>query len=362
MSDNNNTPTRLVDPTAFPIQWDLTTRMPIVPGSSHPAQPSADPTPTPTPTESTPVEPTDPTPEESRRDWVVDLGLTAAGLAAIAASYSALKGLANLTGWGRLDWLLWVAIDIYALTATRVWLSKRTRSRKVRRFAANNSLGAIFLSLAGNAAYHAIHANAWNLGNRFWMLVVAVSSVPPIIIGLIGHLAVLRTRDADFAAEESTATTVDPTSTATDSIRPDSSSIRVDPIARTRESTPDPDPTEEESTDSTRPDPSRVDPDQTPDPTQEPDPEPTRRPDPNSQRPNPESEKPTGESTEDELLDRARELNAAHIARHGRPIGAESIRTELKVGSARARTLRDAVRNLRVVSPDPKATGEEKTG
>ena len=137
------------------------------------------------------------------RDWVVDLGLTAAGLAAIAASYSALKGLAHLTGWGRLDWLLWVAIDIYALTATRVWLSRRTKSKKVRRFAAYNSVGAIGLSLVGNAAYHAIHAKAWNLGGHFWMLVVAVSSVPPAIIGLIGHLAVLRTRDAEFAADES---------------------------------------------------------------------------------------------------------------------------------------------------------------
>lgn len=137
------------------------------------------------------------------RDWLVDFGLIAAGLAAIAASYSALKGLAHITGWGRLDWLLWVAIDIYALTATRVWLSSRTKSQKVRRFAAYNSVGAIGLSLAGNAAYHAIHAHAWNLGGHFWMLVVAVSSVPPVIIGLIGHLAVLRTRDADFAAQES---------------------------------------------------------------------------------------------------------------------------------------------------------------
>jgi Phage capsid family len=45
----------------------------------------------------------------TRRDWIVDAGLVAAGLAAVIASFSALTGLGRLCAWGRLDWLLWVA-------------------------------------------------------------------------------------------------------------------------------------------------------------------------------------------------------------------------------------------------------------
>jgi hypothetical protein len=99
-------------------------------------------------------------------------------------------------------------VDAYAITATRVWLSRHTRSKRVRRFAGLNAIGAIGLSLGGNTAYHFIAASPTyqliHAGQEAldWRLVVLVSAVPPIAIGLISHLAVLRSRDAEYADAE----------------------------------------------------------------------------------------------------------------------------------------------------------------
>ncbi|WP_345432028.1 hypothetical protein [Actinoallomurus vinaceus] len=373
------------DPTqldSMPVDWSLPGRAPVDPAEvdstpfdSTPLDSTAvdpiesarlaagrpDPTPAesiPTQPDSTPGEPIrpDPTPVDSTdngRDWVVDLGLTAAGSGAVAASYSALKGLAHLTGWGSLDWLLWVCIDIYGLTATRVWLSRRTKSRKVRRFAAWNAIGAIGLSLAGNAAYHAIHARAWDLGGRFWMLVVAVSSVPPIIIGFIGHLAVLRTRDRDFAELESTQARSDSTAAEVES-----TPTRSDPAPAPAEvgSIPGRPETKGESTrpnslppvDSAGPDSAPIDSTCT-----------STGADRASEQAPADDKSADGEPDEDdlrpELIAKARELHEHRMATEGKKATAEYIRTRLRIAPPRARRLRDLVTNVHAVTSEDRS-------
>src|SRR6478736_3801854 len=93
------------------------------------------------------------------RDWWVIAGMTVTACAAAVSSFSGLRSLAVATGWpGAMAALLPFTIDAYAMTATRVWLSKATGSATARQFARWNAIGAIGLSLVGNAAWHLIAA------------------------------------------------------------------------------------------------------------------------------------------------------------------------------------------------------------
>jgi Protein of unknown function (DUF2637) len=132
------------------------------------------------------------------RDWWVIAGMTVTACAAAISSFSGLRSLAAATGWAEaLAPLLPFTIDAYAMTATRVWLSKATRSEVARRFARWNAIGAIGLSLIGNAAWHLIAAKVLNVT---WPIVVLVGAVPPAVLGLLSHLAVPRGQDDEDGA------------------------------------------------------------------------------------------------------------------------------------------------------------------
>lgn len=116
--------------------------------------------------------------------------MTVTALSAAVSSFSGLRSLAAATGWQKeLSPLLPFTIDAYAMTATRVWLSSATRSAKARSFARWNAVMAITLSLVGNAASHLIAAKVLTPS---WPIVVLVGAVPPAVLGLLSHLAVLR--------------------------------------------------------------------------------------------------------------------------------------------------------------------------
>jgi len=132
------------------------------------------------------------------RDWWVVAGMTVTALSAAVSSFSGLRSLAAATGWPEaLSPLLPFTIDAYAMTATRVWLSGATRSERAQRFARWNAIGAITLSLLGNAAWHLIAANVLAVS---WPIVVFVGAVPPAVLGLLSHLAVLRGQDDEDVA------------------------------------------------------------------------------------------------------------------------------------------------------------------
>lgn len=127
------------------------------------------------------------------RDWWVITGMTVTALSAAVSSFSGLRSLAVATGWPEaLSPLFPLTVDAYAMTATRVWLSGTTRSVQARRFARWNALIAIGLSLMGNATWHLIDAHVLTIT---WVIVVLVAAVPPAVLGLLSHLAVLRGQD-----------------------------------------------------------------------------------------------------------------------------------------------------------------------
>ena len=146
-------------------------------------------------------------PAAGRDRWTYG-GMLAVALAAAVLSFSALAGLAELAGVTgglplpaggrfRLAWLLPIAVDAYAVTATRVWL-RTAGTARTRGYARRNAVGAIALSVAGNAAYHALDAaGVTSLVDvrAGWGVVVAVSAVPPVMLGLVGHLHALVSDD-----------------------------------------------------------------------------------------------------------------------------------------------------------------------
>jgi hypothetical protein len=226
------------------------------------------------------------------RDWWLVVGLSVTATAAAVGSFAGLRSLATATGWPDvLAPLLPVAIDTYAATASRAWLSQSTRSRRARRFARWNAIGAIGLSVLGNSAAHLISTGVVAVT---WPVVLAVGAVPPTVLGLLAHLAaLLQTQDEARASSTDGST------------------------ARTANSAPSalPRAGEDEAV------PGRPDQDEGQDGAA------------------------AGQDEEsDELLAAARDADAAHRASHGKPITRDELRRTLRVSTERATTLLRQVR------------------
>jgi hypothetical protein len=137
--------------------------------------------------------------DKSNRDPVLIGAAWVAGIAAAVASWSALYGLALRTGWSHWTAPLFpLTVDAYAVAALRVWLGRATPSLAARLRARRSAVLAIAASMAGNAALHATLAHVYTIT---WPVVVAVSAVPPVTLGLVSHLFVLRAQPAEPGQE-----------------------------------------------------------------------------------------------------------------------------------------------------------------
>jgi hypothetical protein len=142
-----------------------------------------------------------------KRDWLTAAGLTIVGTSTVVASFSALAGLAVSAGWNPwMSILLPATVDVYGVTATRIWLSADSSS-EVRSHARTHALAALVVSMGGNAVNHAIEAHAFVLGHRLWLLVVAVSLVPPAALGALMHLVAIRAKRKPDAVQAETQVT-----------------------------------------------------------------------------------------------------------------------------------------------------------
>lgn len=123
------------------------------------------------------------------RRWLYLL-LAVVAAAAAVLSFDALRGLAELVGFGRLAWLLPLVVDAGAAAGTLVWLGSWA-PKDARDFARALALILLGGSVGGNALGHGLAA----LGEApHWGIVVAVSAVPAAVLGACVHLAVLCTR------------------------------------------------------------------------------------------------------------------------------------------------------------------------
>lgn len=133
-----------------------------------------------------------------QRDGWVSVGMLVSATSAALTSFDGLRQLALAAGWASaMAFLLPLTIDAFAATATRIWLARSTKSERARRFSRACAVGAILLSLVGNAVFHLIGANLLQVT---WVIVLGVGAIPPVVLGLVSHLAVLRTQH-DLVAE-----------------------------------------------------------------------------------------------------------------------------------------------------------------
>jgi hypothetical protein len=122
------------------------------------------------------------------RRFLLWLGLTVVTVAAVAASFSTLAGLAAFTGWGqRLSWLLPASLDALGMTACLVWLDAAAPV-KTRSYARWMTWGAAGLSILGNGVGHLASTGHLTQG---LLLVVLVGAVPPAALATTVHLIVL---------------------------------------------------------------------------------------------------------------------------------------------------------------------------
>ncbi|WP_219498550.1 hypothetical protein [Nonomuraea ceibae] len=145
----------------------------------------------------------------TRRDWWTIGGVGVVAAAAVIASFTAQAGLGHLAGWDAalalpggieisLSWLLPLCVDAYGAVATRITVNAKY-SAETRRHALIHAVGAVVVSIIGNAIYHALEAGVLHLGSSRWVLVVAVSMVPPVALGALAHLMALCARDDTHA-------------------------------------------------------------------------------------------------------------------------------------------------------------------
>jgi hypothetical protein len=154
-------------------------------------------------------------------------------------------------------------------------------------------VGAILLSVLGNGTWHLVAAE---LVTVTWVVVVLVGAVPPVVLGLVAHLAVLRTQDDEDGQRDGAV---------------------LQAVSAEREDLP--------GTGGTVPKPADAVPG-------------TASVSPAYQR----------YPTEDKLLAAARAADARHRERYGKPITRDQLRRELRVGGPRAtevlRRLREEAR------------------
>ncbi|WP_214322110.1 hypothetical protein [Nonomuraea sediminis] len=141
-----------------------------------------------------------------KRDWILIVTVLAVATSTVIASFTAQSGLGELAGWRafvtvfdtadlHLSWLLPLTVDAYGVGATRIATNKARYSAEVRKQAFGHALAAVAVSVLANAVYHLIEAHVIVLGSSAWVLVVAVSIVPPVALGGLAHLLSVAARD-----------------------------------------------------------------------------------------------------------------------------------------------------------------------
>lgn len=142
-----------------------------------------------------------------KRDWTLIVAVVLVAASTVIASFTAQAGLGELAGWTafvsisrvdldlHLSWLLPLTVDAYGVGATRIATNKQRYSAEVRRHAFGHALAAVAVSVLANSVYHLIEARVIVLGTTAWVLVVAVSIVPPVALGGLAHLLSVAARD-----------------------------------------------------------------------------------------------------------------------------------------------------------------------
>jgi hypothetical protein len=118
-----------------------------------------------------------------RRSWDLHTAAAVIITATVGLSFDTLHQLARLCGFDTLAWAWPVCLDAVAYLGTRLWLARGPAYR----FARGLALVAIGLSIVGNGLDHGLtHTGT---PPDLW-IVIAVGSVPPVMLALVIHALV----------------------------------------------------------------------------------------------------------------------------------------------------------------------------
>jgi hypothetical protein len=236
------------------------------------------------------------------RRFLLWLGLTVVTVAAVAASFSTLAGLAAFTGWGhRLSWLLPASLDALGMTACIVWLDPAASS-ETRNYARWATWVAAGLSIIGNGVGHLASTGHLTQG---LFLVLLVGAVPPAALTTTVHLIVRVTEKAAPV--------------------PDAAPVPVEK--------PKPEKVADTQDGQTKPPPKKA----------------------AAPKPKPPVESgaksgPDSGEVDAVTLQRARHLDEKHQQEYGRPIGRDALKAALKCGTTKATAVAAALAKEREVA------------
>jgi hypothetical protein len=127
------------------------------------------------------------------------LALIPVGLSAGVAIWTGWVGLGEMVGFGPINPLpgiadvqintaitLPIGIEAYAVMALATATTRRTITPTARRFAWISAILSLLIGMAGQAAYHVMEAQG--IDTAHWAVIVAVSSLPVIVLGMASVL------------------------------------------------------------------------------------------------------------------------------------------------------------------------------
>lgn len=118
---------------------------------------------------------------------IVNVSLCVVIVAAFVLSFSSLRHLGELAGYGALAFLYPISIDAGALATCAAWLHRKSRQAAVMMWCL------IAASVVLNATAHQLDATG---SLPAWWLLTCIGACPPAIMGTVIHLAVsLHERD-----------------------------------------------------------------------------------------------------------------------------------------------------------------------
>jgi hypothetical protein len=137
-----------------------------------------------------------------KRDLLITVAIWGVGIVAAVASWSGWVGLAERAGFDQsfgmdlwswhvhpsVAWIFGICVDLFAAVAVRIWMTAHWSSVKTRKTARVWAFITIAIGVLANSTYHVL--DALDVKAPIYVIVM-ISAVPPIMLGVVVHLAVM---------------------------------------------------------------------------------------------------------------------------------------------------------------------------
>lgn len=137
-----------------------------------------------------------------KRDLLITVAIWGVGIVAAVASWSGWVGLAERAGFDQafgmdlwswhvqpsVSWIYGICVDLFAAAAVRIWMTAHWSTKSTRNTARGWAFTTIGIGVLANSTYHVL--DALNVHAPI-PIIILFSAVPPIMLGVVVHLAVM---------------------------------------------------------------------------------------------------------------------------------------------------------------------------